>query len=308
MISSNLPNVSQKLMNKITPLLGLFLIVVHAKAQDFREQRRDFIATNVGINGVIGGVGALTNIKKDERPVKVFVKGFAQGCLGGAFTLIGKDLTYQIKSRNNLGYAWPARLTNSIGNSITQNAASNSNFWERWHFNLGLVRFDYAVTANKFQARFFPSSLYGVMVAGRQGTFSLKRSLQTGILVFERNGFVTFPFGNNQPFGGIGIVSSIAINKNIRGGDFYDLMAHETMHILQYDNMIWVNPFFNKLDTKWKAKSEFYRTAGNYVYFDLNGLTIFALYYMQVGQPWDCRWLEREAEHFSRRILMPKCD
>ena len=34
------------------------------------------------------------------------------------------------------------------------------------------------------------------------------------------------------------------------------LMAHETMHILQYDNMVWINPFLNQLDSKLKEKSK----------------------------------------------------
>jgi hypothetical protein len=214
--------------------------------------------------------------------LKVFFKGFGQGCLGGAFNVIGRQLTYQIHSRNNLSYAWADRLTNSAGNSITQNAAGNINFWERWHFNLGLVRLDYYVPDKKFQARFFPSALYGVIVAGSQARFNLKRSLQTGIQVYQGDRDIKHL---GLEAGAAAIVSSVPLNRNIAGEDFYSVMAHETMHILQYDSMIWINPFFNQLDGRWKTSSGAYRNVSRFVYFDFNGVTILASYLTQINRP-----------------------
>lgn len=292
------------IMNTVFFVL-LMLICACAHGQEFRNQRTALITTNLGINGVVGGIGALANKKKEEKVFRTFTKGFAQGCLGGAFNVFGKQLTYQIKSENNLGYAWAARLTSSVGSSITQNAASNRNFWERWHFNLAFVRFDYHVPDKKFQARLFPSSLYGAYVVGRQARFNLKSSLQTGIMVYTSDNLISH-LGLEAR--GHAIISSIGIQNGISGQDYYDLMAHETMHIIQADNMVWLNPFFNKTDAKWKTQSGFYRKASNYFYLDLNGLTILGIYLTQIKQPWECRWLEREAEHFSQRVIIPSCN
>ena len=123
----------------------LISLAIKGYAQDFNKQRMEFAIANIGINGFVGGFGALTNKAKDEKGLKVFLKGFGQGCLGGTFQILGKELTHPISTRQELSYAWAARITNSIGNSITQNAASNINFWEKWHFNLGILRFDYQI-------------------------------------------------------------------------------------------------------------------------------------------------------------------
>ena len=278
---------------------------IHAHTQTFSQQRGGFIFANMALNGFTGGIGALINKNKGEKPFKVFIKGFGQGCLGSAFQLAGRDLTWQIRARENISWAWAARLTNAIGCSITQNAASNINFWERWHFNLGVLRFDYYVPEKKFQARFFPSSLYGIIDAVRQAIPNVKMSLQTGILIYERYGLLRL-FGSRTI--GIGVVSSIAIDKNINGSDFYDLMAHETMHILQYDSFVWINPLLFPLDKKWKQKSNIYQTASKYVYFDLNGLTLLGLYVSQLNRPWECIGIERVADHFSNRVVWPRCN
>lgn len=293
-----------KNMNKIVILILLFSIVAKLNAQNFNEQRREFTIANIGINGVVGGVGALVNKRKGEKGLKVFWKGFGQGCLGGAFQILGKELTYQISSKEELSYAWAARITNSVGNSITQNAASNINFWEKWHFNLGILRFDYEIAGNKFRARLFPSSIYGTIVTARQGKLNLKRTLQTGIMIYERNGYVQL-FGG--PADGVGVVSSIAVNKNIVGGGYYDLMAHEVLHILQYDNLVWGNSLLIRLDNKLKNSSKLYQKASKFIYFDLNGLTILGLYLAQINRPWECRYIEREADHYSRRVHWPSC-
>ena len=286
----------------------LILIVnlgIKIQAQDFNKQRREFAIGNIGINGIVGGLGALTNKKKGEKNFKVFMKGFGQGCLGGTFQILGKGLTYQIHSKEKLSYAWAARITNSIGNSITQNAANNINFWERWHFNLGVLRLDYHIREHKFKARIFPSAIYGTIVTARQGTLNLKKTLQTGIMIYERDGLVTALGGQSI---GLGAVSSIAVDKNVTGTEYYGLMAHETLHILQYDNMIWVNPFLNRTDKKLKEKSAFYQKASKYIYLDFNGLTILGLYMAQINRPWECRYIEREADFYSRGITWPDCN
>lgn len=287
-------------------LIFIFLnLTITSNAQTFKEQRTTFALTNIGINGLFGGIGALVNKKEGEKPFKVFLKGVGQGCLGGAVQVLGKELTYQINVKENLGYAWAARITNSIGSSITENAASNINFWERWHFNLGVVRFDYDVMTKKFQTRLLTTSLYGIGTMAWQAKLNLRKTLQTGILIFERDGQLS-TFGTTAT--GLSVASSIGINRNVVDSQFYALMAHEVVHTLQYDGVAYINPLFYKQDRKWKAQSPFYKKASKYVYFDLNGPVFYTYYSLESLNPWRCRFIEREAEHFSERRLMPKCN
>lgn len=260
---------------------------------------------NIGINGLVGGIGALINKKPSQKIHKVVFKGFGQGCLGGTFQTIGKSLTYQIGAKQNLSYGWAARITNSIGNSITQNAANNDNFWEHWHFNLGVIRFDYSVKNKKFRARLFPSSIFGIITAAKQAELDLKSSLQSSVLIYKRDGFVSLL---GRPALGFGVVSSIAYDRNIQGQQYYELMAHEMMHILQYENLVWINPMLKKVDAQLKLSNTIYKNLSKYLYFDLNGLTFFGLYSTELNKDWQCRHIEREAEFFSRKITYPKCN
>ena len=268
-------------LNKLGLLL-LFTLSANLQAQSLNQQRREFAIVNVGINGIVGGVGALINKRKGEKPIHVFIKGLGQGCLGGTFQVVGKELTNQIRIKQNIGYAWPARLTNAIGNSIAQNAANNINFWERWHFNLGLFRMDYDVKEKHLQLRVFPSSVYGTIAAGRQAKWNLKKTLQTGIMIYEKDGLVKGLGGVSV---GFAFVSSIALDKNLAGMDYFGLVAHEVVHILQYENMIWINPMLTRLDRKWKKSIPLYQSLSKYMYADLNGLTILGLYLTQINLP-----------------------
>jgi len=294
-------------MNKlIITLIIVLLIYADGTAQSFKRQKTGFVISNIGINGLVGGLGAIANKKKGEKTHKVFLKGFSQGCLGGTISHFGRELTYPIGNRERLEYAWLARFTNSVGASITQNAASNINFWEHWHFNLGLVRMDYDIKDKKFQARVFPSAVAGAIMIGRRGKFNLKRSLQTGIMIFERDGLL--PGIDGFDYDGLGYISSIGMNTNITGNSYYRLMAHETMHILQYDSRIWINPFLNKTNQRLKSKSKLYNSLGKYIYFDFNGIVLYGTSLIQLNQPWICRYIEREADHYSRQYTLPKCN
>jgi hypothetical protein len=60
-------SVTCRQMKKQTPILILFLLGLQVQAQEFGEQRRSFVAANIGINGVVGGIGALKNKKKRKH-------------------------------------------------------------------------------------------------------------------------------------------------------------------------------------------------------------------------------------------------
>ena len=271
-------------------------------AQSIWEQDLKYASLNVGINGLVGGFGALANKTSDQSNWSAFKKGFTYGALGGSIIHLGKHLTNQITIRQEPGYAWLARLANAAGTSVVQNAAANLEFWERWHLNFGIIRLDYHVKNKQFQARIAPGLVAGNLIISTQGKLDVRRSLQTGVLIYQSDTNLKFL---NLHAPGLAATNSIAIHENI--WDNHHILAHEIMHVLQYDSYIYINPFFVKLNEKLVNDSKLYRQMSRFFYFDFNGPLLFTLAVSQYHNPWSCRYIEREAEHFSHREILPRC-
>ena len=170
---------------------------------------------------------------------------------------------------------------------------------ERMHFNLYVTRLEYYPYQKKFTGRLFSSSIYGILVAGKNARLDFSRSLQTGILYFESN--------ENFTVSGLGIsgrataqVSSIGMRSDLTTDDFYYVYAHETAHILQFDRKVGGNALLLRPSNRLKEKSKLYNTLSKYIYFDLNG-PLFWLGYRLEGTVHRCNFFEQEAEHYSAR-------
>ncbi|MEM1124329.1 MAG: hypothetical protein AAGJ18_28080, partial [Bacteroidota bacterium] len=137
------------------------------------------------------------------------------------------------------------------------------------------------------------------------GKLNLKQTLQTGIFIFESEDSV-WALGRNAR--GAAYFSSIALNKRVKGREYYELITHEMVHVLQYENIVWVNPLLSRFDHNLKEHKKTYQKLSDYIYFDLNGLTMFGFYLMQLNRPWECRFIEREADLYGKRIVWPKCN
>lgn len=271
-------------------------------SQSFEKQRIQFTAFNVGFNGLVGGFGSLINKKENQSGWQAFSNGFYKGAVGGAISHVGFTLTSQIRTQQNIAYAWPARLVNSFGSSIVQNAASNQRMLEQLHFNLYVTRLEYRPHSKKFKARIFTSSIYGIIVTSRNASLNISKSLQSGVLYFDlvdnfRNSLVEGP--------ATGQVSSVGMrsdvfNTSFNKQEYFDVFAHEMAHILQFDRKVGGNAFVIKLDKTAKQQSKLYQTLSKYIYFDLNG-PIFYLAYRTQGKVHSCNLFEQEAEHYSGR-------
>ena len=265
--------------------------------QQYRAQRADFALYNMGMGGLAGGVGAWVNKKKDQKWHRIFFKGMAQGLLGGYLTHQGKNLTYQIYAQERYAYAWPAHLVHAAGASIVQNAASNRNFWEHWHINLWLFRLDYDLPERRFQTRVFPSGIEGYLSLRKQGKMNWSKSLKTG--------FIYLDIQDVALYDGEASVTTIALGVNDAAYPAYQeykLTAHEVLHLLQYEGFVYINPLFNKLDTKWKENFTWYNVLSKFVYLDFNGTYGWVAYEWIGGRGNPCYWdnfLEKEAEHYA---------
>lgn len=280
-------------------LLIIFSIDAQCQSNEFRNQRAQLAAFNIGFNGLIGGVGRLLNKKENTSAFQAFTKGFYQGAIGGAASHIGLSLTHQIQKRQNISYAWPARLVNSFGASIIQNTAEGRRMFDRLHLNLFITRLDYYPYQKKFTGRLFTSSIYGILVTGKNAKFNLTKSLQTGILYFESN--------QNFSSSSLGIsgrataqVSSIRMGTDLTPDDFYYVYAHETAHILQFDRKVGGNALMFKVNKKLYQTNKLYNSFSKYIYFDLNG-PLFWFGYKMEGTIHNCNFFEQEAENYSAR-------
>lgn len=273
-----------------------------SQERQYRAQRAEFAVYNMGMGALAGGVGAWVNKKKEQRWHRVLFRGMAQGLLGGYLMQQGKNLTYQIYAQERYAYAWPAHLVHAAGASIVQNAASNRNFWEHWHINLWLLRLDYDLPDRRFQARVFPSGIYGVLDVRKAGKLNWSRSLKTGFIFLD---------AENATYLGSASVTSMAVglDKSVYPTiSEYEIGAHEVMHLLQYEGFVYINPLFNKVDAKWKEDFTWYKALSKYVYFDFNGLYFLAAYdWIGGGKYRPCyfdNFFEKEAEHYATRAYL----
>ncbi|ADR22900.1 hypothetical protein MATR_32510 [Marivirga tractuosa] len=282
--------------------LIIFLLILSTTAQgqanEFRNQRAQFTALNIGFNGLVGGLGGLINNNGNKSGFQAFSKGFYQGAIGGAVSHIGFSLTHQVQKQRNISYAWPARIVNSLGSSIIQNAAEGQRMFERLHLNLYITRLEYYPYQKKFRGRLFTSSIYGILVAGRNAKLDIKKSLQTGILYFETSQYFSSAIGSGSA---TGQVSSIGMSSGFSDDRYYSIYAHEVAHILQYDRMVGPNAFLHSFDQNLKSKYTLYKNLSKFIYFDLNG-PIFFLAYKAAGSTHNCNFFEQEAENYSNRV------
>lgn len=282
-------------------LLALFH-TYQTKAQNNDSQAAIY---NIGLGGFFGGFGAIINKKPNEKIGKVFVKGFWQGSLGGLVTYKSKKLVYDFSNSGDFKDAWGSKILNSIGNSIVHNAASNTNFWEKWYLNFGFNRLEFSLK-NKFKVQYkiMPLSLLATAVSATNGNFDFKNSIKTGHFIFKTsyiNGSSEF-HSSEQPARGSASLNNINLLNNLSQENERKVIAHEIIHVYQYNDFSNINPIFNQpkqlfLNNDNKVV-KFYR---KWFYSDFNGLLKVALYVLENQNRRDYfdNNFEKEADYYS---------
>jgi hypothetical protein len=280
----------------------MFFNFTALKAQSNNSQAAIY---NIGVGGFLGGVGAVINKKPYEKLGKVFVKGFWQGSLGGYITYESKKLIYNFSNSGDFKDAWSSKILNSIGNSIVHNAASNIDFWEKGYFNLGFNRFEFSIKEKfKVNYKIIPLALYGTILNATQGAFDFKNSLKTGHFIFKTNkinsNFETLEKRGKTNFNTILILNNFVSKESER-----KVLAHEIIHIYQYNDFSNINPAFNKpkklfLNNQNKMV-KFYK---KWFYTDFNGFLLTELYRLeqQNTKSYYDHYFEKEADYYSFRL------
>lgn len=292
---------------KINFLFYLFLLLVLLGVQQTKAQNNDSQAAiyNISLGGFFGGFGAIINKKPNEKIGKVFIKGLWQGSLGGLVTYKSKKLVYDFSNSGDFKDAWGSKILNSIGNSIIHNAASNTNFWEKWYLNFGFNRLEFSLK-NKFKVQYkiMPLSLLATAVSASNGNFDFRNSIKTGHFIFKTNyinGNSEF-HNSEQPAKGSASLNNINLLNNLSQEIERKVIAHEIIHIYQYNDFSNINPVFNKPKQLFlNNDNKVVRFYTKWFYSDFNGLLKAALYELenQNRQDYYNNYFEKEADYYS---------
>lgn len=275
-------------------ILVLFLILGSTRA-NAQDSDLEFGLLNVGVSSIIGGVGAVINKQPEQKFGKVLLKGFAQGALGGYVVFESKRMLREFSRTENYAYVWPSKIVNAAGNSIIENAASNQNFWEQWHLNIGFNRFD-IYTKNNFrlQYRVMPFSLESAIYGFINYSFDASESLKLGTIVFRGE---TIEIKGNTNF-------NAASRDNIiflKSSTTIPSKAHELVHTYQYEQYSGIKAYFNKVSNKLESKSKIYNFYTKYFYTDFNAPLIFLFYQTESKRAdrYEDNIFEKEAYYFT---------
>lgn len=159
----------------------LFLLIsVSIQAQDLK-----YASLNILSNSLIGGIGSGIHKQKNETFWQAFKQGAWKGSVGGALNYGSKKML-QISSKNNTyTYIWPARITNSISNSINYNAIQNKPIFSSFYFTAWFINMQFD---GKIHWKIDPYTLGSAILLSfnENNSFNLKNSLITGSLFFNR--------------------------------------------------------------------------------------------------------------------------
>lgn len=269
----------------------------HIKAQ---SNDTEMALYNIGFGSVFSGVGAIINKKPDEKWHKVLFKGMAQGAAGGYLIFESKRLLRKIETEESWEYSWYAKLVNSSGTSIIENAASNRNFYDKWHLNIGFNRLELDTREKiKLDYKLMPISFLMTAYSAFNWDFELQRTFQTGEIIFSGN-IIDNDNANGLALGNIVVID----NSNL---DDYSVFSHEFIHVYQYYDFNVFNTYLNQPFTQFNFKSKTFNELSKYLYYDLQVAILRPLYLLENNNR-DCfydNFFENEAGYFSNSIF---CD
>lgn len=218
---------------------------------------------NVGFGGITSGIGAVINKKPGEHWSKNFVRGFWQGCIGGALNYSAKKTAGFISERKAYFYGIPARFLSGAGNSIIQNSAANEPFFVNWHFEYAFFRIDYyGQNEHPFRIRILPLAMVGSVVAFTKAKFDPVTTLLTGAMVFNSTDSIGTGRGSYDGinYGRVFIYQDGVIK--------YHLVTHELIHEYQLREYLVFNSFLRPVASRIKEK-EFKKVFIKYIYPDI---------------------------------------
>ncbi|MCF6308487.1 MAG: hypothetical protein L3J09_11090 [Flavobacteriaceae bacterium] len=278
-------------------LIFVFLIIIPFSVFP-QNNKTEAALYNIGLGSIGSGIGALINKKPHEKWNKVLVKGLWQGAIGGYLVYESKNILSKILEQKTWEYSWAAKMVNSAGTSIIENAASNRDFWVQWNINIGFNRIEFH-TKDKFKVKYriMPISVALFTVVALESKFEWKRTLQTGEIIFSTEDD-KLPNVSATTLGNIVRFSNSSFN-NFQTG------AHEFIHIYQYYDYNFINAYYKKPLNKLANTSKSFNALNSIFYWDFHAGVLRSLYLLE-GTNNACyfdNYFEHEAQFYSSGIF-----
>lgn len=251
---------------------------------------------NIGLGGFGSAIGAVINKKPNEKFINIFCDGFFRGSLGGAFIYGSKKMVNQIQIEQKIEYNWPAKILNSFGTSIIENASSNRGFLEQIHINFGFNRLEIHTKENfKIKYKVMPAAFVTILISAKDSKPEWDLMLRSGEVIFSTND------KNLENLNGQTLLTSFKVRESKVNN--YSVLAHEIIHLYQYHDYNFVNPYFSKLTTKINTGNKF---IDSNIYWDFNSIVIGGLYQLENinrSNYYD-NFFEYEAAFFSNTLYL----
>ena len=110
--------------------------------------------------------------------------------LRGYIPFESKRVLRVAQEKNKWEYIWGAKLINSVGVSIKENAAENKYFWGKVNMNIGFNRFEFNFK-NRFSLRYkiIPVALVYNVSVFLNYDFEVRKNFQTSEFFFQVIGY-----------------------------------------------------------------------------------------------------------------------
>jgi len=245
----------------------LFVFIILLSSGLF-SQTSDFenITYNVGLGSFGSAIGAVINKKPNEKYGKVFLKGLWQGGVGGAIIYGSKKIVFEIPKTKKLEYNWAAKFVNAAGVSIIENASSNKDFWEVWHFNIGFNRFEFHINNKfKFKYKVRPISLALTLTTAINKKPEWELMLRSGEVIFSTSK-ITGLASTAEAY----TLNQVVVFEDNSAFSFEQILAHEFIHVYQNNDYNFINPYFKNPIENLNATSPLFKSLDNIFYWDIH--------------------------------------
>lgn len=237
----------------------------------YSQNKTEMAIYNIGLGGFGGAIGAVINKKPNEKIFNTFCNGFLKGSLGGTFVYGSKKIVSQIHIKEKLEYNWLAKILNSLGTSMIENASSNRKLFEQLHINIGFNRLEfYTQKKIKVKYKIMPVAFVTTFISAIDSKPKWNLMLRSGEVIFSTN------YNNSNNFRGQALLSSFKLRESEINN--YSVLAHEIIHLYQYNDFNFVNPYFSGLTNKINTGNKF---IDSNVYWDFNSIVIGGLYQLE---------------------------
>ena len=276
--------------------LFLFLAINITVCSHSQNSKLEYGLYNIGLGGFVGGFGALINKTDKDKPFKTFTNGFLKGSLGGGFIQVSKLCVGEISSSNNYSYSWLAKINNSFGTSIVENATMNKPFFSKFHINiLGFNRIElHRKKSFKLKYKLMPLAFLMNSYVATKSKFEWNKIIKTGEMVFSSNKI------SDNSYRAFTLGTTIVMNSNFL--DNKSTFSHEPIHVYQYYDYNFINSLINKPLNNLTSKSEFISKL-DFLYYDLQYPFLLTIYSLEKSKDkYYDNFFEKEAGIFSNTL------